>query len=154
MCRQAKKTTETEKWLGEIKHFCSLRCLMFFCSLQGVTGAVVKATSQSQATQSMFSFIFTWIFGSVCFSHTAFIFSIFGSLCRFCHWLGVLNHKCFTFFSLESCDVTLSTGATPVTSAVPQSTKAGTPVIASVVSLSNASNKQPGVHRNTDPKGD
>ncbi|XP_039536681.1 zinc finger MYM-type protein 4 isoform X3 [Pimephales promelas] len=95
MCRQAKKTTETEKWLGEIKHFCSLRCLMFFCSLQGVTGAVVKATSQSQATQS----------------------------------------------------------ATPVTSAVPQSTKAGTPVIASVVSLSNASNKQPGVHRNTDPKG-
>ncbi|XP_056105679.1 zinc finger MYM-type protein 4 isoform X2 [Rhinichthys klamathensis goyatoka] len=95
MCRQAKKTTETEKWLGEIKHFCSLRCLMFFCSLQGVTGAVIKATSQSQATQS----------------------------------------------------------ANPVTSAVPQSTKAGTPVIASVVSLSNASNKQPGVHRNTDPKG-
>ncbi|CAM4631844.1 unnamed protein product [Leuciscus chuanchicus] len=95
MCRQAKKTTETVKWLGEIKHFCSLRCLMFFCSLQGVTGAVIKATKQSQATQS----------------------------------------------------------ATPVTSAVPQSIKDGTPVIASVVSLSNASNKQPGILRNTDPKG-
>lgn len=53
-----------------------------------------------------------------------------------------------------SCDVTLSTGATPVTSASPQSIKEGTPVIASVVSLSNASNKQPGVLRNTDPKGD
>ncbi|KAK7125024.1 hypothetical protein R3I94_019168 [Phoxinus phoxinus] len=94
MCRQAKKTTETVKWLGEMKHFCTLRCLMFFCSLQGVTGAVIKATSQSQATQS----------------------------------------------------------ATPVTSSVPQNTKAGSPVIASVL-LSNAPNKQPGVHRNTDPKG-
>uniref|UniRef100_A0A673G1F8 Zinc finger MYM-type protein 4-like n=1 Tax=Sinocyclocheilus rhinocerous TaxID=307959 RepID=A0A673G1F8_9TELE len=40
MCRQAKKMTETVKWLGEIKHFCSLQCLMFFCSLQGTTGAV------------------------------------------------------------------------------------------------------------------
>uniref|UniRef100_A0A672RLJ2 Zinc finger, MYM-type 4 n=1 Tax=Sinocyclocheilus grahami TaxID=75366 RepID=A0A672RLJ2_SINGR len=40
MCRQAKKMIETVKWLGEIKHFCSLQCLMFFCSLQGTTGAV------------------------------------------------------------------------------------------------------------------
>ncbi|XP_077052160.1 zinc finger MYM-type protein 4-like isoform X3 [Siphateles boraxobius] len=96
MCRQAKKTTETVKWLGEIRHFCSLRCLMFFCSLQGVTGAVIKATSRSQATQSV---------------------------------------------------------TPPVTSAVPQRTKEGTPVIASVVSLSNESNKQPDVHRITDPKG-
>ncbi|XP_051729200.1 zinc finger MYM-type protein 4-like isoform X5 [Ctenopharyngodon idella] len=95
MCRQAKKMTETVNWLGEMKHFCSLRCLMFFCSLQGVTGAIIKATSKSVATQS----------------------------------------------------------ATSVSSAVPQSAKEGTPVIASVVSLSNASNKQPGVHRNTDPKG-
>uniref|UniRef100_A0A8C2ETJ1 Zinc finger, MYM-type 4 n=1 Tax=Cyprinus carpio TaxID=7962 RepID=A0A8C2ETJ1_CYPCA len=43
MCRQAKKMTETVKWLGEIKHFCSLQCLMFFCSLQGTTGAVRPA---------------------------------------------------------------------------------------------------------------
>ncbi|XP_067268318.1 zinc finger MYM-type protein 4 isoform X3 [Chanodichthys erythropterus] len=95
MCRQAKKMTETVNWLGEMKHFCSLRCLMFFCSLQGVTGAIIKATSKSVATQS----------------------------------------------------------ATSVSSAVPQSAKEGTPVIANVVSLSNASNKQPGVRRNTDPKG-
>ncbi|XP_026087332.1 zinc finger MYM-type protein 4-like isoform X1 [Carassius auratus] len=43
MCKQAKTMTETVKWLGEIKHFCSLQCLMFFCSLQGTTGAVRPA---------------------------------------------------------------------------------------------------------------
>ncbi|XP_077052167.1 zinc finger MYM-type protein 4-like isoform X2 [Siphateles boraxobius] len=43
MCRQAKKMKETVKWLGEIKHFCSLQCLMFFCSLQGITGPVRPA---------------------------------------------------------------------------------------------------------------
>ncbi|XP_050993318.1 zinc finger MYM-type protein 4 isoform X3 [Labeo rohita] len=95
MCRQAKKMTETVNWLGEIKHFCSLRCLMFFCSLQGITGAVIKASSKSQATQ----------------------------------------------------------GVTPVTSAVPQSTKEGTPVIANVVSLSSASKEPPAVLGSTDPKG-
>ncbi|XP_058608810.1 zinc finger MYM-type protein 4-like isoform X3 [Onychostoma macrolepis] len=92
MCRQAKKITETVKWLGEMKHFCSLRCLMFFCSLQGITGVVAN---KSLATR----------------------------------------------------------GVTPVSSAVPQSTKQGTPVIANVVSLSSASNDQPGVLGNTDPKG-
>ncbi|XP_016365832.1 zinc finger MYM-type protein 4-like isoform X3 [Sinocyclocheilus rhinocerous] len=95
MCRQMKKMTETVKWLGEMKHFCSLRCLMFFCSLQGITGAVIKATSKSLATQ----------------------------------------------------------GVTPVSSAVPQSTKEGTPVIANVVSLSSASNEQPGVLGSTNSKG-
>ncbi|XP_016298822.1 zinc finger MYM-type protein 4-like isoform X2 [Sinocyclocheilus anshuiensis] len=95
MCRQMKKMTEIVKWLGEMKHFCSLRCLMFFCSLQGITGAVIKATSKSPATQ----------------------------------------------------------GVTPVSSAVPQSTKEGTPVIANVVSLSSASNDQPGVLGSTNPKG-
>ncbi|XP_016097728.1 zinc finger MYM-type protein 4-like [Sinocyclocheilus grahami] len=95
MCRQMKKMTETVKWLGEMKHFCSLRCLMFFCSLQGITGAVIKATSKSPATK----------------------------------------------------------GVTPVSSAVPQSTKEGTPVIANVVSLSSASNDQPGVLGSTNPKG-
>uniref|UniRef100_A0A671S3T1 Zinc finger MYM-type protein 4-like n=1 Tax=Sinocyclocheilus anshuiensis TaxID=1608454 RepID=A0A671S3T1_9TELE len=94
MCRQMKKMTEIVKWLGEMKHFCSLRCLMFFCSLQGITGAVIKATSKSPATQ----------------------------------------------------------GVTPVSSAVPQSTKEGTPVIANVVSLSSASNDQPGVLGSTNPK--
>ncbi|XP_067282641.1 zinc finger MYM-type protein 4 isoform X2 [Pseudorasbora parva] len=44
MCRQAKKMTETVKWLGEIKHFCTLQCLMFFCSLQGITGPVRPAS--------------------------------------------------------------------------------------------------------------
>ncbi|KAK7125022.1 hypothetical protein R3I94_019167 [Phoxinus phoxinus] len=44
MCRQAKKMKETVKWLGEIKHFCSLQCLMFFCSLQGITGPVRPAS--------------------------------------------------------------------------------------------------------------
>uniref|UniRef100_A0A8C1MEV1 Zinc finger, MYM-type 4 n=1 Tax=Cyprinus carpio TaxID=7962 RepID=A0A8C1MEV1_CYPCA len=92
MCRQAKKITETVKWLGEMKHFCSLRCLMFFCSLQGITGVVAN---KSLATQ----------------------------------------------------------GVTPVSSAVPQSTKEGTPVIANVVSLSSASNNQPGVLGNAGPKG-
>ncbi|KTG35827.1 hypothetical protein cypCar_00003562 [Cyprinus carpio] len=91
MCRQAKKITETVKWLGEMKHFCSLRCLMFFCSLQGITGVVAN---KSLATQ----------------------------------------------------------GVTPVSSAVPQSTKEGTPVIANVVSLSSASNNQPGVLGNAGPK--
>ncbi|KAL1256000.1 hypothetical protein QQF64_014061 [Cirrhinus molitorella] len=95
MCRQAKKMTETVNWLGEIKHFCSLRCLMFFCSLQGITGAVIKASSKSQATQ----------------------------------------------------------GVTSVSSAVPPSTKESTPVIANVVSLSNASNEPPVVLGSTDPKG-
>ncbi|XP_051527024.1 zinc finger MYM-type protein 4-like isoform X2 [Myxocyprinus asiaticus] len=51
MCRQAKKLTESVKWLDEIKHFCSLRCLMFFCSLQGITGAVIKAAGKSLPTQ-------------------------------------------------------------------------------------------------------
>uniref|UniRef100_A0A672KNB4 Zinc finger MYM-type protein 4-like n=1 Tax=Sinocyclocheilus grahami TaxID=75366 RepID=A0A672KNB4_SINGR len=92
MCRQCKKITETVKWLGEMKHFCSLRCLMFFCSLQGITGVVAK---NSLATQ----------------------------------------------------------GVTPVSSAVPQSNKEGTPVIANVVSLSSASNDQPGVLGNANPKG-
>ncbi|XP_067268327.1 zinc finger MYM-type protein 4 [Chanodichthys erythropterus] len=50
MCRQAKKMTETVKWLGEIKHFCSLQCLMFFCSLQGITGPV-KSSSKPLTTQ-------------------------------------------------------------------------------------------------------
>ncbi|XP_043073785.1 zinc finger MYM-type protein 4-like isoform X2 [Puntigrus tetrazona] len=92
MCRQAKKITDTVKWLGEMKHFCSLRCLMFFCSLQGITGVV---SNKSTATQ----------------------------------------------------------GVTPVSSAAPQSTKEGTPVIANVVSLSSASDKKPGVLENADPKG-
>ncbi|XP_052440707.1 zinc finger MYM-type protein 4 isoform X2 [Carassius gibelio] len=92
MCKQAKKVTESVKWLGEMKHFCSLRCLMFFCSLQGITGVVAN---KSLATQ----------------------------------------------------------GVTPVSSAVPQSTKEGTPVIANVVSLSTASNNQPGVLGNPGPKG-
>ncbi|XP_051991636.1 zinc finger MYM-type protein 4-like isoform X1 [Xyrauchen texanus] len=52
MCRQAKKLTESVKWLDEIKHFCSLRCLMFFCSLQGITGAVIKAAGKSLPSQS------------------------------------------------------------------------------------------------------
>ncbi|XP_051527037.1 zinc finger MYM-type protein 4-like isoform X2 [Myxocyprinus asiaticus] len=51
MCKQAKKLTETVKWLGEIKHFCSLQCLMFFCSLQGTTGAVTKAANKPLPTQ-------------------------------------------------------------------------------------------------------
>ncbi|XP_057210105.1 zinc finger MYM-type protein 4 isoform X1 [Triplophysa rosa] len=46
MCKQAKKMNETVKWLGEIKHFCSLQCLMFFCSLQGTTGTAIKAASK------------------------------------------------------------------------------------------------------------
>uniref|UniRef100_A0A672KS49 Zinc finger MYM-type protein 4-like n=1 Tax=Sinocyclocheilus grahami TaxID=75366 RepID=A0A672KS49_SINGR len=51
MCRQAKKKmTETVKWLGEIKHFCSLQCLMFFCSLQGTTGAV-RPANKTLSTQ-------------------------------------------------------------------------------------------------------
>ncbi|XP_052388906.1 zinc finger MYM-type protein 4 isoform X1 [Carassius gibelio] len=53
MCKQMRKMTETVKWLGEMKHFCSLRCLMFFCSLQGITGAVIKATSKSLAKQGV-----------------------------------------------------------------------------------------------------
>ncbi|XP_052440698.1 zinc finger MYM-type protein 4 isoform X3 [Carassius gibelio] len=94
MCRQAKKMTETVKWLGEIKHFCSLQCLMFFCSLQGTTGPVRPANK------------------------------------------------------------TLSTqGTSPEPSPGPQTTvnhtqlvtKEAAPVIASVLSLSSASNGQPGV---------
>ncbi|XP_073714375.1 zinc finger MYM-type protein 4 isoform X4 [Misgurnus anguillicaudatus] len=50
MCRQAKKMTETVKWLGEMKHFCCLRCLMFFCSLQGVTKAERKSLPARGAT--------------------------------------------------------------------------------------------------------
>ncbi|KAF4100382.1 zinc finger MYM-type protein 4 isoform X3 [Onychostoma macrolepis] len=50
MCRQAKKMTEKVKWLGEIKHFCSLQCLMFFCSLQGTTGAV-RPANKTLSTQ-------------------------------------------------------------------------------------------------------
>ncbi|XP_073668896.1 zinc finger MYM-type protein 4 isoform X3 [Paramisgurnus dabryanus] len=50
MCRQAKKMTETVKWLGEMKHFCCLRCLMFFCSLQGVTKAEKKSLPARGAT--------------------------------------------------------------------------------------------------------
>ncbi|XP_005159757.1 uncharacterized protein isoform X2 [Danio rerio] len=95
MCRQIKKMNESVKWLGEMKHFCSLRCLMFFCSLQGITGAVIKATSKSLATQC----------------------------------------------------------AKPMSSAVTQKPKEATPVIASVVSLSGPSSKQPGVSGNTNAKG-
>uniref|UniRef100_A0A8C1QYW2 Zinc finger, MYM-type 4 n=1 Tax=Cyprinus carpio TaxID=7962 RepID=A0A8C1QYW2_CYPCA len=62
MCRQAKKITETVKWLGEMKHFCSLRCLMFFCSLQGITGVVAN---KSLATQGMSSYRYLGVL--VCF---------------------------------------------------------------------------------------
>uniref|UniRef100_A0A8C2BUG2 Zinc finger, MYM-type 4 n=1 Tax=Cyprinus carpio TaxID=7962 RepID=A0A8C2BUG2_CYPCA len=61
MCRQAKKMTETVKWLGEIKHFCSLQCLMFFCSLQGTTGAV-RPANKTLSTQGMSSCRFMRIF--------------------------------------------------------------------------------------------
>ncbi|XP_067282647.1 zinc finger MYM-type protein 4 isoform X5 [Pseudorasbora parva] len=76
-------------------------------------------------------------------------------------WLGEMKHfcslRCLMFFCslqgitgtvIKATSKSLATqSATPVSSAVPQSTKEATPVIASVVSLSNASNKQP------DPKG-
>lgn len=62
MCRQAKKITETVKWLGEMKHFCSLRCLMFFCSLQGITGVVAN---KALATQGMSSYRYLGVL--VCF---------------------------------------------------------------------------------------
>uniref|UniRef100_A0A8C1GXB8 Zinc finger MYM-type protein 4-like n=1 Tax=Cyprinus carpio TaxID=7962 RepID=A0A8C1GXB8_CYPCA len=57
MCRQMKKMTETVEWLGEMKHFCSVRCLMFFCSLQGITGAVIKATSKSTHGMSSYRYL-------------------------------------------------------------------------------------------------
>lgn len=148
MCRQAKKMTETVKWLGEMKHFCSLRCLMFFCSLQGVTGAVIKATSKSLATKGWSSYRYLGVLICIYPIQSLLIMSVDSII----GWLKLLHPKCFIFFSLESC--TVSTGVTPVSSAVPQSTKEGTPVIANVVSLSSASNKEPGVLGNTDPKGD
>lgn len=61
MCRQAKKMKETVKWLGEIKHFCSLQCLMFFCSLQGITGPV-RPASKPLPTQGMSTWRYLWIF--------------------------------------------------------------------------------------------
>uniref|UniRef100_A0A8C0Y903 Zinc finger MYM-type containing 4, tandem duplicate 1 n=1 Tax=Cyprinus carpio carpio TaxID=630221 RepID=A0A8C0Y903_CYPCA len=94
MCRQAKKMTETVKWLGEIKHFCSLQCLMFFCSLQGTTGAVRPANKT---------------------------------------------------LSTQGTSPAPSPGPQTTVNHTPLVTKEATPVIASVISLSSASNGQPGV---------
>ncbi|XP_073668893.1 zinc finger MYM-type protein 4-like isoform X5 [Paramisgurnus dabryanus] len=99
MCKQAKKMTETVNWLGEIKHFCTLQCLMFFCSLQGTTGTVTKAANK----------------------------------------------------------ILPAPGTPPVVSVLPQNTvnltpvgsKDATPVIAKVISLSGATNGQPGAVGNT-----
>ncbi|XP_043073787.1 zinc finger MYM-type protein 4-like [Puntigrus tetrazona] len=98
MCRQAKKMTETVKWLGEIKHFCSLQCLMFFCSLQGTTGAVRSANKT---------------------------------------------------FSTQGTSPSLSPSPQSTVNHTPLVTKEATPVIASVISLSSASNGQPGVLGNS-----
>uniref|UniRef100_A0A673H2X6 Zinc finger MYM-type containing 4 n=1 Tax=Sinocyclocheilus rhinocerous TaxID=307959 RepID=A0A673H2X6_9TELE len=99
MCRQAKKMmTETVKWLGEIKHFCSLQCLMFFCSLQGTTGAVRPANKT---------------------------------------------------LSTQGTSPAPSPGPQTPVNHTPLVTKEATPVIASIISLSNVSNGQPGVLGNS-----
>uniref|UniRef100_A0A3B4DTE6 TRASH domain-containing protein n=1 Tax=Pygocentrus nattereri TaxID=42514 RepID=A0A3B4DTE6_PYGNA len=48
-CKRAKKMVESVKWLGEMKHFCSLQCLMYFCSLQGNPTATVQAIKPAVA---------------------------------------------------------------------------------------------------------
>lgn len=58
MCKQGRKMNETVKWLDEMKHFCNLRCLMFFCSLQAVTGAVTKAANKSLSKRGMSSYLY------------------------------------------------------------------------------------------------
>ncbi|XP_066530244.1 zinc finger MYM-type protein 4 isoform X2 [Hoplias malabaricus] len=50
-CKRAKKMVESVKWLGEMKHFCSLQCLMYFCSLHGYPTAAVQTTTNTAAPQ-------------------------------------------------------------------------------------------------------
>ncbi|TRZ01842.1 hypothetical protein DNTS_004281 [Danionella cerebrum] len=55
MCNQVKPMKERVKWLGEMKDFCSRRCLLFYCSLRGVTGAAIKAKSKTFDNPSLVS---------------------------------------------------------------------------------------------------
>ncbi|XP_026857563.2 zinc finger MYM-type protein 4 isoform X1 [Electrophorus electricus] len=51
MCKRTRQMLESVKWLGEIKHFCNLQCLMYFCSVQGNAAAPVNLTPKTPLTQ-------------------------------------------------------------------------------------------------------
>ncbi|XP_007249436.3 zinc finger MYM-type protein 4 [Astyanax mexicanus] len=108
MCKRAKKMVESVKWLGEKKHFCSLQCLMYFCSLQGNSTAAVRASVKPTVTQP------TTV------------------------QPAVTQAPVSTTPVLQPAPSTLTTQ----TSAVKTE---DTPVIANVISLSNATNGQPNV---------
>ncbi|KAI4904991.1 hypothetical protein NFI96_017072 [Prochilodus magdalenae] len=121
-CKRAKKMVESVKWLGEMKHFCSLQCLMYFCSLQGNPATAVQtikpaasqpAVAQPATTQSAVTQAVPISIGSV----------------------------------LQP--TVPNTMATQTALA----TKEATPVIANVISLSNATNGQPSVLGSTALQG-
>ncbi|XP_062866416.1 zinc finger MYM-type protein 4 [Trichomycterus rosablanca] len=50
VCKRARKLNESVKWLGEIKHFCNLHCLTYFCSLNGCAATPSKPSTKAQGT--------------------------------------------------------------------------------------------------------
>lgn len=57
MCKRARKMTESVKWLNEMKHFCNLKCLMYFCGQQACTSASPTIPAKPAATQGKTSYI-------------------------------------------------------------------------------------------------
>ncbi|MCI4395437.1 hypothetical protein PGIGA_G00180420 [Pangasianodon gigas] len=101
MCKRARKMTESVKWLNEMKHFCNLKCLMYFCSQQACTTASPATAAKTSHTQA----------STVPIS------------------IAPATHSSVT-------------NITTLSSLAP---KEATPVIANVISLSNATNGQPSV---------
>ncbi|XP_064203342.1 zinc finger MYM-type protein 4 isoform X5 [Anguilla rostrata] len=50
-CKRQGKLIESLKWLGEMKHFCNLHCLLQFCSQQGTGTPRARATPVATAPQ-------------------------------------------------------------------------------------------------------
>uniref|UniRef100_A0A673H3Q2 Zinc finger MYM-type containing 4 n=1 Tax=Sinocyclocheilus rhinocerous TaxID=307959 RepID=A0A673H3Q2_9TELE len=124
-CNSTSKTVVTDVFDGKQEEFCGNDCLLKHNSLMRQEIKCSMCRQSKKITETV-------------------------------KWLGEMKHfcslRCLMFFcSLQGitgvvAKNSLATqGVTPVSSAVPQSTKEGTPVIANVVSLSSASNDQPGV---------
>ncbi|XP_060760721.1 zinc finger MYM-type protein 4 isoform X2 [Neoarius graeffei] len=109
MCKRARKMTESVKWLNEMKHFCNLKCLMYFCSQQSCTTAFPVTSAKPALTQA----------STVPIS------------------IAPVTHSSIT-------------NITTLPSLAP---KEATPVIANVISLSNAPNGQPSVLGNAALQG-
>ncbi|XP_072532060.1 zinc finger MYM-type protein 4 isoform X2 [Salminus brasiliensis] len=113
-CKRAKKMVESVKWLGEKKHFCSLQCLMYFCSLQGNPTAAVRATIKPAVSQPVVT-------------------------------QPAVAQPAVTQVPISIAPVLQPAVSSTLTTQTSLAKKEATPVIANVISLSNATNGQPNV---------